>query len=345
MTRSLRLLTRWRSGLPWTDVYGLARTLLATGTLLTLLANHSTALFRPLGSGSHDAGGVSSLIEASLFALVPVEHLELARWGAVAALLLIASGWRPRITGLLHWWISFSVAVSVVPVDGGDQVAAILALLLIPVTLTDARRWHWSVPDQRETRATPYAVDLARSTFWVIRLQVAVIYLHASVGKMGAVEWANGTALYYWLLHPLFGVVEPLQPAAQLLLSHSLPVLLLTWGVILFELLLFTALVQPRQWWGTWLVLGVGFHFGIAVFQGLVSFFFAMAGALVLYLRPVERPFGLAPFASAIRSRAARASVPAVLGARSAAAGHGSLPTLSLDSAGRTGGAGSQSSR
>lgn len=106
----------------------------------------------------------------------------------------------------------------------------------------------------------------------------------------------------------------------------------------------YTVLVQPRRWWGIWLVLGVAFHLGIAVFQGLVSFFFAMASALVLYLRPVERPFGLASLTSSIRARAERARLPAGLGALSAPPVFGSLSAKSLDCAERESGAEPQSS-
>lgn len=43
-----------------------------------------------------------------LACVLPVKNLELARWLAVAILLLVASGWR-RVTGVLHWWVSFSL--------------------------------------------------------------------------------------------------------------------------------------------------------------------------------------------------------------------------------------------
>ena len=65
---------------------------------------------------------------------------------------------------------------------------------------------------------------------------------------------------------------------------------LLTWSVILFELMLFTGLVMAKHWWRKLMVAGVLFHTGIAVFHGLM---FAMLGALILLLHPIYMPFDL----------------------------------------------------
>lgn len=279
--------------LPWTNVYGLARSALAFGTLLTLLFNDTTLLFRPAGGELTGNFGREGMFGWSLFFLVPPESLELARWVSVLVLLIVISGWRPRITGILHWWITFSLPASAVLVDGGDHIAAVLTLLLIPVTLTDGRKWHWSPPEEgRRGVASLIAGQIAFSAFLVIRLQVALVYFHAGVGKMRVEEWSDGTALYYWFTHSAFGASPWLEPFLLPLLASPIIVTSLTWGVIIFELALFLGLAMEKRWWPYLLVLGIFFHLGIIVVHGLVSFFFSMAGALILYLRPIERPFG-----------------------------------------------------
>ena len=72
-------------------------------------------------------------------------------WGpwlrtAWVGLLLVLSGYYPRFTGVLHWLISSSVFQAANLVEGGDQITAILTLLLVPVTLLDPRRNHWQQP-------------------------------------------------------------------------------------------------------------------------------------------------------------------------------------------------------
>lgn len=300
---------------PWTNVYGVARTTLACGTLLTLLANDAEALFKPAGSTLASLLTPVPLSKLSLFFLVPEQHLEVARWFAIVCLLVVASGWRPRLTGVLHWWISCSFAVSCAVVEGGDQVIAVMTALLIPVTLTDPRRWHWStLPDGEASLGRKLAALVAASSFLMIRLQVAGIYFHAAVGKMEAREWVNGTAVYYWLTNPVFGLGDWLQPLVLPWLSSALVVTAATWGAMLLEVFLFMGLVMEKRWRPALLCAGLAFHFSILVMHGLVSFFFAMAGALVLYLRPRDQPFHVP--VSMLRSIAWKARlrwVPAVL--------------------------------
>lgn len=306
---------------PWTNVYGLARSLLAFGTLLTLLFNDTGLLFRPMGGEPQGNFGREGVFSWSLFFLVPTDYLEVARWVSVCGLLVVVSGWRPRFTAILHWWVSFSLASSAVLVDGGDHVAAVLTLLLLPVALTDGRKWHWSPPrDAHAGRAFLVSSQIALSALLVCRLQVAVIYFHAAVGKMAVPQWANGTAVYYWFTNPAFGAPAWLEPYLLPLITSAVGVTALTWGTIVFELALFLALVSDKRWWPYLLVAGLIFHFGILVVHGLVSFFFSMAGALILYLRPTERPFRLPvsasrlslPFTGIRRLRNARAGSPAM---------------------------------
>lgn len=282
---------RWATVAPWTSVYGLARTLLALGTAGTLAANAPSTLFRP-ALGLPPAPYCIGPTQVSLFCLVPSELLWLANWLALAILLLVASGWRPRLTAIPHWWVAFSLQVTATVLDGGDQVTAVLTLLLLPVALTDPRRWHWGAPPESDPSARGLSARLvARSALLAVRLQVAAIYLHSSVSKLGVAEWADGTAMHYWLLDPAFGAPFWSRDLALAVLSTGLGVTVLTWGTIVFEACLALALVLDRRFWGVLLVLGIAFHTAIAVLMGLVSFALAMIAALVLYLRPFDRPF------------------------------------------------------
>lgn len=276
---------------PWTNVYGVARSLLAFGTLSALLADPVDVLFRPLGMEVREVPNAVGALDWSLFSLLAGDRLWLAELIAVAVLLAVISGWRPRITGVLHWWVTASFAASAVIVEGGDQVAAVLTLLLLPVTLTDPRRWHWQAAPAITRTSGKVAALVALSCLLVIRLQVAVIYFVSATAKLSVPQWANGTALYYWFTHPVFGFPEAVQPLVVPLLANPWVVTLATWGVLAFEAVLFAGLFMDRRWRPALLKLGLLFHFGIVLVHGLFSFFFAMAAALVLYLWPVDRPF------------------------------------------------------
>lgn len=291
LTRLGTAARRWAAARdPHTNVYGLARTLVALGTLGTLAFSDPHSIFLP-------AVGVSmypvcvGATHASLFCVAGPDNLHAARWAAVAVLAVVASGWRPRWTGVLHWWISWSLIASGLLVDGGDQVAAILALLMVPVTLSDRRRWHWQAPAAAAPSTTAgFAVRLAAwSCFSVIRLQVAFIYFQAAVGKMAVEEWRDGTAFYYWAGDPWFGMPAYLSWLAPAL-SSTVVVASITWGAMALETFLFTGLVMERRYRPVLLAVGVLFHGAIAVVHGLLSFVLVMWGALLLFLWPIERP-------------------------------------------------------
>jgi len=294
-------------------VYGLSRSLLAFGTFATLLFHDVDSLFRPLGVESIQMMGEDIILQWALFSFFNGDLLWLGKWLALAGLALVMSGWRPRFTGILHWWIAVSFAGSSFVANGGDQVAAVLTLLLIPITLTDGRRWHWSRPPAsnaeegaedafRPALRSAVAGLVAMSAYLVIRLQVCFIYFEAATAKLSVAEWSNGTAVYYWFLHPIFGVPEWLEGVILTVLSHAPVVVAATWGAIVLEAVLAMGLFMKNKYRGWLLVAGILFHAAIAVIHGLFSFFFAMAPALILYLRPLDQPFPLQQLARSVQS-------------------------------------------
>ena len=287
---------QWAQTNPWTNVYGCARSLLATGTLLTLLFNGPAVLFPTIeGEAVNTTIELfTGVFEYNFFLLLGPDYFNAFRWLAIAFLIFTAAGYYPRFTAIIHWWIAVSFPLISTAVDGGDQITANLCMLLIPICLLDKRKNHWSTDTQ--ANKNPFARLIAISTCWVIRLQVAVIYLHAATGKFGVEEWVNGTAVYYWFNHTFFRMPEWIEPFLQPLLTYSLPVFLMTWGAMVFELILFLGLTMPQKQRALLLKAGLLFHFFILLIHGLISFYFAMAAALVLYLRPWDKPFNVSVF-------------------------------------------------
>ena len=226
---------------------------------------------------------------ANLFGVLGGDRLPWAQALAITILLLVITGWRPRFTGVLHAWVSLSYSTAAFMPEGGDQLAANLALLLVPVTLADPRRSHWKYVPVLGLSGRIAAL-VAASALFVIRLQVAGVYLHAAIGKMDAREWANGTAVYYWWTKPVFGAPDWLAGITNFMIESPLGVSVLTWGTIGLELLLFAALVMSPEKRKLLLVVGVAFHFVIVLVHGLAAFFLSMTGALILYLWPTDQP-------------------------------------------------------
>jgi len=132
---------------------------------------------------------------------------------------------------------------------------------------------------------------VALSGLLAVRLQVCGIYYHAAFGKLQGTEWADGTAMYYWLSNPTFGATPFIGRLLRPVLGSSVLLAGLTWGTIVAELFLFMGLLATHRARRFLLWLGVTLHLGILVFMGLFSFSVTMFGALVLYLRPSREPF------------------------------------------------------
>jgi antimicrobial peptide system SdpB family protein len=267
---------------------GFARTILALSTLLTLLCNEPDTLFRPAGVTKLPNKELISANAWNFFFLLPYTKMPYMKWAAIIVLAIVVSGWRPRFTCIPHFWISNSFINSAILIEGGDQIISNLTLLLLPICLLDSRKWHWTQQDVRNTKA--YSNLIANFFYGIIRIQVAIIYFHAAIGKMFVDEWANGTALYYWLNDPVFGPVLFFRHLLVPVIQNPTAIVLLTWGVIVFEIILFMALIMSAKQRRKLLWPGIIFHVLIVVFHGLFSFCLAMIGALILYLYPLTEP-------------------------------------------------------
>ncbi|MET4540712.1 antimicrobial peptide system SdpB family protein [Arthrobacter bambusae] len=289
LARLLTLVRLPQIGLPvvWSPFIGLIRSILALGSVLTLLFTSSDSLFRPvLGVGSYPlCRGVESW---GLFCVFPREQPGLAKIVAIIILLLVISGLLPQLTGILHWWVAFSVATGISIPDGGDQITSNLVLLLIPVCVTDPRLNHWSRAGSG-TLLLPSRVGIAAVSLAAMKVQISILYFYSMTGKMFQTEWAEGSALYY-IGSGFFGPSGTLKDAFALLSEIPLISIGMTWGALLIELLLAVTLLTPTRYRPVWFCLGFSLHFGIALFLGIWSFQMAMLGALAVLTVPVKSP-------------------------------------------------------
>jgi antimicrobial peptide system SdpB family protein len=237
---------------------------------------------------------------ASLFCVVPPSGVSAVRWIAVAVLVIVASGWRPRLTCVPHWWIAFSVGSSIAVEDGGDQITVVLALLLVPIALGDPRTWVWRARPEHEPERRRRGEDVWRlvalSALVAVRVQVAMLYFQSSTAKLGVPGWQNGTAVYYFLNNSVVGAPGWLRLIVEPFLRNGFCVEAITCGSLVVEFALFLALLLPPRFRGLLLAAGFLLHLSIAIAMGLPSFALAMWGALVLYLCPPDRgPSSLLP--------------------------------------------------
>lgn len=268
---------------PFNRAYAIARTLLAIGTLLTLIFTSTGDLFR-LGSGTSNLLNCQELLNLSLYCVAGETNIPFAKGFSIIVLLLVISGFYPRWVAPLHWWVAISLNISGRTVDGGEQVTSVLTFLIAIVALSDSRRNHWNI-----SPAPSNSLLFTNSiiAMIVIKLQVAIIYFHAATAKFKVTEWVDGTALYYWFNSPFFGLAEPLKTLFAPILNSSM-VTVLTWTPLFLEVALAFAFLMDRRPKKVLLILGIVFHISIAIFMGIASFSIAMIAALFLYIYPIH---------------------------------------------------------
>ncbi len=276
---------------PWTNVYGLSRSIIALGLLLTLLLTNYNYLF-PKINGVFVKPHMFFYEKISVFYLFQ-DNLIIAIGLSIIILFLVILGYFPQVTGVLHWWITYSYMISSVLIEGGDQIASIVTLLLIPICITDNRKNHWYKNDDSNSKSRLKL--FIWSFYFIISLQISIIYFHAGIEKMKVEEWINGTATYYWFTHGIFGVTSSLRGDVSVLFSNIYVSTLFTWGTIIFEILLATWLfVKPNKWnWKLMFILLLFFHFGIAWIHGLISFMLTMVGCGIIYFFPKNKQLNL----------------------------------------------------
>ncbi|MDR7371996.1 sporulation-delaying protein SdpB family protein [Flavobacterium aquidurense] len=270
---------------PYTNTVGFARSILALGTLLTLIFNPIGILFHKKIDGTILNPLLNPVIpinKYNFFTLFGFDNIVYMKGLAILILIITISGYFIKITSLLHWWICISFLYFSSIIDGGDQIASILSFLLIPFCLTDLRKNHWQYMQPYDSALN----IIGLFSIWIIRIQVAIIYYHASLGKLSVPEWVNGTAIYYWFNHSVFGMPTSISIFMNKLLSNPVIISLLTYSVIVLEILLFLGLLASLKYRKTILCFGILFHFFIIIYHGIFSFFFSICAALILFLYP-----------------------------------------------------------
>ncbi|MFI6479283.1 sporulation-delaying protein SdpB family protein [Nonomuraea sp. NPDC050663] len=257
------------------------RSLLAVAELAVVVFNSDSNLFPripelPAGPRCDGLRGLSLWCVGEQWPI-------LSRILAAVILLAVASGYRPRWTCVPHWYIMFSLSASMPSPNGGEQVARVLALLLVPICLGDGRRWHW----QRPVRPLPPAWrGAAYAASLVMRVQVVVIYVDAALSKLLEPAWRDGTAMRYVINDPFVGPPDMVRALVESGEAEGRLLLLLGWGTIVVELFLACAVLGRARLRASGLLVGGVLHGTIFVFLGLGSFELVMISLLIIVTLP-----------------------------------------------------------
>jgi len=180
--------------------------------------------------------------------------------------------------------------------NSGDTVMIVLAiyLLLSPAGAACSLDRLWRIFRGKEDDAPPPVVPWAQR---LMQLQIAVLYLCASLSKMTGPQWMDGTAVYY-PLHLPESARFPMLGRDNVYVIN-----LMTWGTIAVEFALATFIWVPRLRLyvlaaGVMLHLGIDYTFNIPLFSALMitSYLNFLTGDdIKRFLAWAKRPLGLTP--------------------------------------------------
>ncbi|MBO1739306.1 sporulation-delaying protein SdpB family protein [Leifsonia sp. TF02-11] len=258
---------------------GVGRSVIAIGQATYLLFTTPQALLVPV-IGQQPAPYCDGVKAISLYCVPALSgNPALAHWLMFALLILVASGFLPGPSGMVHAWVSFSLSVSIALPDGGDIAARIVTLLLIPYCLTDRRLWAW----RHEAPLGPIRQGIAFATIWAVRLQAAIIYIDSGIAKVASDKWLTGTAEYYVLRDSTFGASGVVRSIGLFFTSSPVIVALATWGAMALEISIGVLIMVGRdRGRSVALVLSILLHVGIIVTIGLWSFGLVMIGLVII---------------------------------------------------------------
>jgi antimicrobial peptide system SdpB family protein len=270
---------------------GLGRSLIALSNLITLIFTSSDELF-PI-----DVFKNQQILDENerwnIFYIFGFENLNWSYLFSIVILVITISGYLPQIICFFHAWISYSILKGGFITEGGDQIAAILSLLLIPICIFDQRINHWHNVPFFKYNKSKYIHFFCYSCLIIIQIQMAILYLDAGIEKMKVPEWIDGTATYYWFNNNVFGAPNWMQVFFGGIFKSYLITPIITWSVMIIEILLFAAFFMNQNMKKNMFLLGLSFHFLIFLTHGLPAFGFAMAGGLVIYLLPIDKQINI----------------------------------------------------
>jgi hypothetical protein len=154
--------------------------------------------------------------------------------------------------------------------DGGDNVARLVLGYMLFVIPAGGKPLRGSL-----------SVWFHNIAVLAIMLQVAVLYGTAGLAKAYGELWHHGTAMYYISQVQWFSL-----PAMRQMFKNPWITTASSYLAVLYQVWFPIAIISPLR--RTWIAIGIFFHFGIAIFMGLITFSTVMIGLDLMFISDRE---------------------------------------------------------
>ena len=202
-------------------------------------------------------------------------HFDLVFHAGILATLLFAVGIGGRLMTLCTYIMTiFLQDLNGLITDGGDNITRIVLLYMI----------FADVSGRRGRKVSTLGGLVHNAAILAIVVQLSFLYLSTGMYKVMGSYWQSGVALYYILRVNSFSWTGF---GGETLYTNEYLVVALTYGTVLFEVAFPFALFNR---WTRRLILlvGVGFHAGVAATMGLFAFSWMMLSLYFICLSDRE---------------------------------------------------------
>lgn len=239
---------------------------------LIFFLNSKEILFYNLINGTPTS--LIFLNHLNFFSYFPIISLNELRFGILLILFFCFLLKNEKLNFFVSYYLSFCFQLSTPFIEGGDQIASNLSLFLFFITFMG--------------NDSEISFFIKNCLYFLMKLNISCIYFQAATSKLSIPEWVDGTAVYYWINNPTFGLPIFIEWFPSFI-GNPLVITTLTWLPIILEILLSASIFIENYPMRLFLFLsGIFFHFSIMFIFNLPSFFITMVLALIIYFSPKD---------------------------------------------------------
>ena len=195
-----------------------------------------------------------------------------------------------RILGWLTWIIHMGfIQRNFSMIFGADIIASVFLFYFVFIeTPVEMKNFGWL---RFRIKRNPFKSDFVSVVksdlvsvvfFRLVQIQMAVLYSFTGFEKLRGASWWDGTALWSVFANPQMVIFD-----MSFLKSVPWIIVVLSYTTVIFEVY-FAPAILSQKWKKYWLMMGVGFHLGIALFLNLWTFSFLVLSIYFIYLDPAH---------------------------------------------------------
>ena len=198
----------------------------------------------------------------------------------ILILLLLTLGIGGRKLGWLAWLLSLGfIQRNYAAIYGADVISSVFLFYMIFVNSSQSLlifnyKSKISLIPQLTTD------QLGSVMFRMIQIHICIIYAYTGFEKLKGMSWWDGTALW-----TIFGNTQILMYDLTWLKHFPIFISVMTFTTVIFEIYFPVMMLIPRIRY-YWLLLGAGFHVGIALLIGIWPFSLVMMSTYFLFIEP-----------------------------------------------------------